>query len=289
MRDQAGNYIPNQQSYESEGVLKTGNVFLFDSTPVNLVSNLLITGSLSSYAINNSIKRADGMMADMPISKELASQSAKAKKGGVMSFFFADNLKGQDLERKMFTHSGLLKNTGSLNPFTSMRSMGAKAFAGAGALWGSKAGSHSQMKFLNSIGAPSAKGLGASIAASGGGPLTKELSTKIKRSAMAHFGKGAVGLGLNVAARALAFQEIMLPGQVLGVAAFGMDFGGIFQSIGHAETKKRQSGLSLPTMTQGFHDNRGAATMRQRAISAIHNTQSSLSQVFGKEAIHAHR
>ena len=68
-----------------------------------------------------------------------------------------------------------------------------------------------------------------------------------------------------------------IPGELLpGIASIGRQ-------------ARRENEFTMTQMAPAFFDNKGAATMRQRAVSAIHNTQANLHQVFGREAIHMHR
>lgn len=73
---------------------------------------------------------------------------------------------------------------------------------------------------------------------------------------------------------------------VLGVAAA---YGDIREAItAYGRQTRKQNEFTMTEMAGQFFDNRGAATMRQRSIAAIHNTQSQLRQVFGREATVVH-
>lgn len=295
MRDQLGNYQPEHQRFGDEGFMKTGFLSISDNTATNIISNILVSGGLSMYATSSGAGRSEAMVNNLYGEGPRAGKTRwlkglkESRRGGISTFLMADNLAGQNLERKLFSQAGLFKQRTLFNPIAHFQSMGAKFFAGVNAKSG---GFSKEMEYLKAVDSAAWKSATKHIKKRGETDIVKKI---VGRQASIHALKGGLSLGLNVAARALAFQEIMLPGQILGVfgpsslGLGGQDFGGIFRALGHAEEKKRRSGLTIATMSHGFHDNKGAATMRQRSIAAIHNTQSSLNQVFGQEAIYAHR
>ena len=293
MRDNMGNFMPPQQT-SRPGILETGNIDIADNMLLNLAGNIAVTGALANVAQQVSSNAAENMLNNTRVggSAKLFAQNtkhlAKAKKGGLISFFFVDNLAGQGLERKLFNDAGISSRFNPWGAMTGTRSGGAKFWAGASALRDPS----KRMDYLKLTDPATHKRISQSTAKYGATAAGKSLT---KLAVGKQMGRGAVRMAANLGARALAFQEILLPGQVLSVfgpSALGLgdqDFGGIFRAVGQAEKQKQRSGLTLATMSHGFHDNRGAATMRQRAITAIHNTQSSLNQVFGQEALHVHR
>ena len=68
-----------------------------------------------------------------------------------------------------------------------------------------------------------------------------------------------------------------------------IDPGGMFEDIGRASSIGGDAQHNVVKMASTFIDNRHAATMRQKSLSAIHNTQMNLNQVFGAEATYAHQ
>ena len=74
--------------------------------------------------------------------------------------------------------------------------------------------------------------------------------------------------------------------------AFGIEVaGGIFNALhsyGSAERTRRQATSGSANDTQ-YYDTRVAATMRQRALQVIHNSQLSTRAAFGQEASYMHR
>lgn len=64
---------------------------------------------------------------------------------------------------------------------------------------------------------------------------------------------------------------------------------GIYTAYGKEEFRRQLKSDNRLVMSQGFYDNRGAATMRQRSLAAIHNTQMNIHQVFGAESTYNHQ
>ncbi len=290
MIDGMGNYIPPQSGPTGGGILETGQIFLFNNMPLNYATNILFTGGLSMYAQSGPLGRTDKMVggvfgaslrgtAKRSEFKKYARMSADAKRGGgLATFLLPDNLGGQNLERQMFADAGILKQRSFMNPMRHLQS----ATADFSSRW-SALSSGKELEWLKV--ADRAKW--DSLEKTGTGRLA---SRKIANTAVkAGIWKAGLGAVANVASRALAFQETMLLGQVGNVFIPGGDFGGIFQSLGHEEAQRQRAGRTLATMSYGFHDNGGAATMRQRSLNAIHNSQSRLQQVFGNEAMFSHR
>jgi hypothetical protein len=131
-------------------------------------------------------------------------------------------------------------------------------------------------------------------ATKGAKPSIAQRALPFSRGAIPGATKGMIAkeIGSKALSGLSVFWNVQLAttlGAAAGFAAGLWDVGGIYEARGLEEIRKKQKSTNMLTMSTGFFDNSGAATMRQRGLAAIHNTQMNIDQVFGREAMYAHQ
>lgn len=116
------------------------------------------------------------------------------------------------------------------------------------------------------------------------GPLSTRVGGKIGSLAFKEIAATSFG-ALNRVTGISLMSDLMKSSLFLSGV---VDYEGIYKNRGMTEMHKQYKANNILTMSQGFHDNRGAATMRQRGLAAIYNTQMNIQQVFGAEASYIH-
>jgi len=102
--------------------------------------------------------------------------------------------------------------------------------------------------------------------------------------------KGSIGMAKGMEWAGLAFHGAAKFFAFQGIMGLTSAYGDIYEGVAsYGRSLRKQKEFTMTEMGGQFFDNRGAATMRQRSLAAIHNTQSQLRQVFGREATVVHQ